>query len=208
MEMEERSSQFTSFLFEHKLSVVLGIVALICFAYGLITFLASGTAASSDIVFESSAKQNSEIVPTMVSKSIMVDVAGAVQKPGVYALPSDSRVQDALIAAGGISANADSTIIAKTLNLAAKLSDGAKLYIPSLGELGTSTDTSVLGEGTAAININTATAQVLESLPGVGSVTANKIIANRPYVTIEELVSKKAVSQSVFTKIKEMVTVY
>lgn len=208
MEGEERSSQFTSFLLEHKLSVALGIVALICFAYGLITFFASSTTASSDIVFESSAKQNSEIVPTMVSKSIMVDVAGAVQKPGVYALPSDSRVQDALIAAGGVSANADSTVIAKTLNLAAKLSDGAKLYIPSLGELGTSTDTSVLGDGVTAININTATVQVLEGLPGVGSVTAGRIVASRPYASIDELVRKKVVSQSVFTKIKEMVTVY
>ncbi|PIR78793.1 MAG: competence protein ComEA, partial [Candidatus Levybacteria bacterium CG10_big_fil_rev_8_21_14_0_10_36_30] len=133
------------------------------------------------------------------------------QKPGVFRLPPDARVQDALIAAGGISAQADRNFIEKSLNLAQKLTDGAKIYIPRQGEVATSTklttglsvDTSQSVRG--QININSATLVQLDTLPGVGQVIGQKIIDNRPYSDISQLVSKKIVSQKTFDKLKDSI---
>lgn len=212
MEFDESSSQFASFIQQHKLSLLLGVIALLFFGYGLITLLSLSSKSSSEIIFESQQTQKapSSLPQLTPVQEIMVDVAGAVSKPGVYKLPHNSRVQDALLAAGGMAETADNHIVSKTLNLAAKLIDGAKLYIPQKGEKSGEdmTSISVLGESTKLININTATSEVLDTLPGVGKVTAEKIILQRPYAVLEELVSKKAVSQSVFTKIKEMITLY
>jgi competence protein ComEA len=75
---------------------------------------------------------------------------------------------------------------------------------------GTSSNSSgsVQGSSTGSVNINQATEEELDALPGVGPVTAQKIISNRPYQSVDDLVSKKAVGQSVFSKIKDQVRVY
>lgn len=136
---------------------------------------------------------------------IMVHVDGAVGKPGVYELSSDSRVSDAVSAAGNLAQDADMTKV----NLAAKVTDGQKIYIPKIGEQSAGGSQSTAGDSTSAlVNINTATESQLDTLPGVGPVTAQKIIASRPYSTPEELLTRKAVGQSVFEKIKDLITVY
>ncbi|HYM65593.1 MAG TPA: helix-hairpin-helix domain-containing protein, partial [Candidatus Sulfotelmatobacter sp.] len=117
------------------------------------------------------------------------------------------------ISAQGLSEDADRDYISKNINLAQKLSDGAKIYIPKIGEvvsLNQNSESNVLGvqAQTSLININSATSESLDSLPGVGPVTAQKIINSRPYATIDELLSKKIVSNSVFTKIKDKITVF
>lgn len=137
---------------------------------------------------------------------LMVDVSGAVQKPGVYALTANSRVQDALIKAGGFSSMADREYIAKTINLAQVVSDGMKIYIPPLGDIIKAGEVS--GANIGKININTASSTELDSLAGVGPVTVDKIISQRPYSSIDELLTKKSVTNSVFEKIKERVSVY
>jgi len=142
---------------------------------------------------------------TKESTQIKADIEGAVVNPGVYQLSSSSRIQDLLILAGGLSAEADREWIAKNLNLAARLTDGGKVYIPKVGESTTST-TSTTGSGVSLISINNARASELESLPGIGPVTAQKIIAGRPYQTIEELLNRKIVSKSTFEKIKDQLT--
>jgi competence protein ComEA len=93
------------------------------------------------------------------------------------------------------------------MNLASKLSEGQKIYIPKLGEA-KDTKTQVLGEAdeVGLININTASEAQLDTLSGVGPVTAQKIIKARPYTNINQLIDKKVVSQSVFTKIKDSIT--
>ena len=137
---------------------------------------------------------------------IVVHVDGAVLKPGVYELSESARVSDAVSASGGLSDSADMTKV----NLAAKVSDGQKIYVPKIGE----SDVKGVGVGdagsgsTGLININTASESQLDTLPGIGPVTAQKIIASRPYSTPEELLTKKAVGQSVYEKIKDLVTVY
>ena len=147
---------------------------------------------------------------------IMVDVEGAVTSPGVYTLPVGCRVADAVAKAGGFSSSSDTLWITKNLNQAQKISDGTKLYIPTKGEVvvkeanvfGVSSGGVVVGSSAhGQTNLNRASKSELEGLYRIGPVTADKIINNRPYQTIEELLSKKVVSQSVFDAIKEEITI-
>lgn len=154
---------------------------------------------------------SSAVFPTQIT----VEVAGAVVKPGVYTLTTENRIQDLLLAAGGLGTTADRSWVAKGINLASKLSDGAKVYIPAVGEVeGESSINKVKAVGgetfisKSIININTASETQLDSLPGVGKVTTEKILAGRPYQSIEELVEKKIVNKGTFEKIKDKVSVY
>lgn len=144
---------------------------------------------------------------------VVVDVAGYVMNPGVYKLPSSSRIGDALVAAGGLSASADRDWVAKTINLAEKVKDGGKIYIPAkvvtkvTGEVeGESVSEAVVNNG--KVNINTASESELDSLVGIGEVRAKAIIEGRPYASTEELMSNAKISQSVYEGIKDQVSVY
>ncbi|MDZ4227777.1 MAG: ComEA family DNA-binding protein [Candidatus Levybacteria bacterium] len=177
------------------------------FVYGLIG-LFSANKSSEDIVFEASAEQSSK-----EARIILVDVEGAVVKPGVYKLPQESRIQDGLVAAGGLSAQADREYISKNLNLAIKLTDGAKVFIPFIGEAvrGASVPNaaSSVGVTSGLININRASEQeLIDGLDGVGIKTAQKIIAGRPHNSADELLSKKIVGAKVFEQIKDKISVY
>ena len=181
---------------------------MIFFAYGLIGLFLVNKTASDDIVFEANSATNS----STEAKTIFIDIEGAVVKPGLYKLPQGSRIQDSLISAGGLAASADRKYIAKNLNLATKLTDGAKIYIPFLGEvlrldsgLNSSSQGEIVGD---LVNINTSSQSQLEALPGIGPVTAQKIITGRPYSSVDELLSKKIVGNKVFIQIKDKVTVY
>lgn len=138
-------------------------------------------------------------------RTIKVDVSGAVEKPGVYEIPDDSRVKDVLITAGGLSAKADRNYLSKNINMAQRLADGQKVYFPFQGESAPVLGTSVTA--TSLININTASEADLDTLPGVGPATAGKIMAGRPYQNISELLSKKTISNSIYLKIKDRVTI-
>src|SRR5206468_190887 len=112
------------------------------------------------------------------------------------ALSAQSRVQDAVRAASGFATDADQQKVSQTLNLAAKLSDTMKIYIPRIGDTQTSSvlDASTLSDqngNSAVVNINTASASDLDALPGIGQVTAQKIIDNRPYTSVDDLQTKK-----------------
>lgn len=156
---------------------------------------------------------------TTQAKEISVDIEGSVQKPGVYKLKEGARVQDALIASGGMSSAADRDYVSRHFNLAQKLIDGAKLYIPQKGEQNTaiasveqnfnSNDGANLtvGDNSGLTNINSATVNELDALPKVGPVTAQKIISGRPYNKVEDLVSKKIMTQKTFDGLKDRITV-
>lgn len=135
------------------------------------------------------------------SGTIVVHIAGEVTNPGVYTMPFSSRVNDLLKIAGGLTENADKEFIDKSINLASPLKDGAKIYIPKAGE------TNTLGVSTS-ISINSSPLDELDKLPDIGQVRAQKIIDNRPYQTLEELVEKKVVGQSTFEKIKDKISLY
>jgi competence protein ComEA len=152
---------------------------------------------------------------------VVVDVEGAVEKPGVYKLALNSRIQDAITVAGGYGQEADRDWIARYFNLAQPLVDGSKIYIPAVGETvdlpvagpaGAASD-GMDGEavgiaGSGSININSASSNELESLWGIGEARAKMIIENRPYQTIEELVDKKVIPTNVFEAIKNKISVY
>jgi competence protein ComEA len=145
------------------------------------------------------------------SAEIMVDVAGAVEKPGLYKLTSGSRIGDALVMAGGLSATADREWVAKSINLAEVLKDGGKVYVPVLYKddpSQTQSKGSSLGTANNKININTASMSELDGLMGIGEVRARLIMDNRPYSNIDELVSKAKIPQSVYEEIKDSVSIY
>lgn len=206
MELEE--SSLATFLRSNLLILLLSGVGLLLLGYGLYQLVLQKD--DSPLVIEKTSVSSPEASVSANKKPIVVDVQGAVEKPGVYTLPQDSRVNDALALAGGISSEADKGAVAKGINLASPLLDGMKLYIPYVGEevVVTSVQNSqaVAGvETSGKIRLNSASSSELDSLPGVGPVTVDKIIQNRPYASLEELVNKKAVTQSVFDKIKDQI---
>lgn len=186
---------------KYKLPLAMGLGGVILLGLGVL-ILRSGQEKPQVEIISST--------PTADSK-IWADLEGAVQKPGVYELPGDARVNDLLIQAGGLSAEADREWLTKNINLAQKLTDGSKIYIPSSQEVaqfggpGLSTQGSVAGLATK-ININTASPDQLTALKGIGEKRAADIITNRPYQTLEELISKAGLPKSVFREIKEKIT--
>lgn len=181
------------------LPIGLGLLGLMFFVYGLIVLFGEARSEDKEIVFESGEQ------PLETDSQIKVDVAAGVINPGVYSLNPDARIQDGLVAAGGLSENADREWVSKNLNLAQRLADGTKIYIPKIGENVKGIAGSIASD---QININTGSIEALDSLPGVGSVTAQKIIDGRPYSSIDELLSSKIVGSKVFEEIKEKITVY
>ncbi|MBI2025902.1 MAG: ComEA family DNA-binding protein [Candidatus Levybacteria bacterium] len=194
------------FLKKHWLPLALALIGLIFFVYGLIAFI-SQPQSSNDIKFETNSTASTKDRENLIT----VDIEGAVVSPGVYKLKLGSIVQDALVLAAGLSGEADRDFVSKNINLATKLTDGQKIYIPKIGE---TVSASVLSSSTAdtnangPININTASEAQLDTLPGVGPVTAEKIINSRPYTRIEDLTSKSIVSQKVFNQIKDKITAF
>lgn len=147
---------------------------------------------------------------------LVIDVQGAVRRPGVVLLPPGARVADALAAAGGYSGQADLNAAAASLNLAALLADGAQVYVPIIGAPTAGGGGSAVGgpDGTAGggstlVNVNTATPEDLEALPGIGPVTVQKIVAGRaeqPFTTLEEMVEREVIDRGQLEDIRDLVT--
>ena len=115
--------------------------------------------------------------PVRAAPRLVVDVAGAVRRPGLYRFSAGARVEAALAAAGGGTAHADLTLV----NLAAPLADGEQILVPTRGAgAGPATASSGAASSPAApLDLNSATAEQLDTLPGVGPATAAKIVAYR-----------------------------
>lgn len=173
------------------------------------------------LVFVSRAPAGNAITlqPAPTDAPIAVHVIGAVPRPGLYEFPEGTRIQDAIDAAGGLLAEADSA----SLNLAALLEDGQQLNIPyALGsepvlnattlELPTSaTEVPTANPNIDLININTATFEELQTLPRIGKATAQKIIdyrtENGPFSNIESILNVSGVGLGTFDEIKDLITV-
>lgn len=146
--------------------------------------------------------EESQIPPTPVPQ-VVVDVAGAVARPGIVRLPAGARVAEAIAASGGVTPDADLAV----LNRAALLRDGARVYVPRLGEsppagsAGTDAETK--------IDVNHASAAELESLPGIGPATASRIMRSRdkqPFSKLDELQTRGLVTARVLADIRELLT--
>lgn len=146
--------------------------------------------------------------PTATPAPLSVYVTGAVNQPGVVRVSPGARVQDAVAAAGGLAPDADQ----ERANLAAPLYDGQHLHLPAVGELTVPIGTDGTGSTQAElININTAAAGELISLPGIGDVMASRIVAYReehgPFATIEEVMNVPGIGETRFDGFKGMITV-
>jgi competence protein ComEA len=146
-----------------------------------------------------------------VAETIVVHVAGAVVAPGVRELPTDSRVVDAVDAAGGLLPEADGA----RLNLAARLQDGERVYVPRVGEV---VPAAIGGSGagpgaadTGPVNLNEADEEVLDALPGIGPATAAAIVQHRTeigrYTSVDQLLDVRGIGPAKLEQLRPLVTV-
>lgn len=145
-----------------------------------------------------------EATPAPTPQTILVDVVGAIAHPGVVRLPAGSRVLDALLAAGGMTGDADLF----ALNKAAPVRDGARIYVPRPGEAVPAG--SAAGSAEVRVNLNAATAGELDALPGVGPATAAAIVrarSTKPFAAIDELQTRGLVSARIFAELRDLVSV-
>jgi competence protein ComEA len=138
---------------------------------------------------------------------LVVHLSGEVIMPGIYQLPVGARIDDALKAAGGPTDSGD----IQRLNLAARLADGQQIVVPKRINPVLATFSTAPSPTPGRINLNAASVAELDQLPGVGPVTAQRIVAYReqhgPFTKVEQLREAKLVNAPTFEKIKELVTV-
>ena len=222
--------------FNKKQKIILAIILfiiIIAFLYYIYTkdepTFISGEEIVEENAIENTQKKGEEVKKEEIEK-IVVHVSGAVNKEGVFELEENSRISDAIDKAGGLKENADT----KNLNLAFKLEDGMKIYIPMIGEnteenIGmnavdetskyiTSSGGVVQENGesekkneTGKVNINTATQTELETLPGIGPSTSLKIIdyreENGKFQSIEEIKEVSGIGDAKYENIKDLICV-
>ena len=162
--------------------------------------------------------QNSDFTGAKAPR-LLVHVLGEVKHPGVYELAAESRVVDAVSAAGGFTERADTG----SMNLARKLTDGEQVYVTALGETRPPVADAPVGGGPGAgsgagsgsggglVNLNTATAAELETLPRIGPAMAQRILdyrtANGPFTSVDELTDVPGIGEATLEGLRELVTV-
>lgn len=142
--------------------------------------------------------------PPAPSAQLVVDVAGAVRRPGLYHLATGTRIADAVTAAGGATAKADVALV----NLAAPLADGEEVLVPARGEASAAAAGGAPSP-TAPLDLNTASADQLDALPGVGPTTAQRIVdyrqAHGPFRSVDELEGVPGIGPSKLAQLKGLV---
>jgi competence protein ComEA len=171
--------------------------------------LPSARAPASSASSRTSARTTAAAARASPVAQILVQAAGAVVRPGVYRLASTARVADLLRAAGGPAADAD----AQALALAAPLTDGERVYVPRAGEAVASPGSvrSVPSTVALKVNLNTATAEQLDALPGVGPATAAAIIDYRtrhgPFDSVDDLLDVRGIGPAKLDGFRDLVVV-
>ncbi|GAB4219264.1 MAG: helix-hairpin-helix domain-containing protein [Candidatus Microgenomates bacterium] len=176
-------------------------------------------------------KNNSQIEENNIIKTdtqtknvlkIYIDVSGSVNNPDLYEAPNGTRLKDIIKKAGGLSETADKNYFYRNFNLARILNDQEKIYIPSIWEVQSGlftenqtqfdllspnySQTNNITYESSLININQATIDELDTLPGIGKATAQKIIDNRPYQNLDDLINKKITNKTTYEKIKNLIS--
>jgi competence protein ComEA len=170
---------------ERRRAIAIGLIAVLALAV-VARHLTGSHAPSADTARAAAALASPPATTTTAATAFFVDVVGAVHRPGLYRLPDGSRIADAVRRAGGATRRADLALV----NLAAPLSDGVQVVVPVRG----AAIPSAAGPGGAPVgpvHLNSATLEELDALPGVGPVTAQKILdyrqKNGPFTSVDDL---------------------
>jgi len=156
--------------------------------------------------------QEAAAVTSSTTTAIYVQVAGAVRRPGVYQVPADARVFQAVMEAGGFTEEADQ----QALTLAARVTDGCRIYVPRIGEtvegpleLVSPGSGSGSEESTGIVSLNSATLEQLDSLPGIGPAIAQDIItyreANGPFTSVDQLTDVPGIGSARLEQLRPLV---
>lgn len=227
-ERVKRMDRWAGKLLGHK-AVVVAILVVIAAASGLamasfgghsssVSFERSDEASVSDVRGAGDASSDDESSAKSSSAAeVYVDVDGAVVRPGVYRLKDGALVSQAIDAAGGLTAEADVT----GLNRASKVADGQKIYVPKVGERqaaaavggaeSSAATTPGAGSSSELVNINTASAAELQTLPGIGPSMAQSIIDERTkngaFASVDDLMRVSGIGEKKLAKIKDCICV-
>ncbi len=188
------------------------VVLAVSGGHGLVAVEGGGSAVSG----ERSPHPRGSPAMSAAGGELVIDVQGAVLRPGVVRLPAGARVADAIGAAGGYGPRVAVERVGQVLNLAANLQDGDKVVVPSRDD--PAVGSAAPGQGAPAgssgtggpVDLNHATAAELDALPGIGPVTAAKIIAAReeqPFASLDDLRTRKVLGAATLEKIKDLVVV-
>ena len=229
-ERVKRMDRWAGKLLGHK-AVVVAMLVVIAMASGLA--MASFGGESGGVSFErndgsgTSVEREAEDAPSddavgsskksSSAAEVYIDVDGAVASPGVYRLKEGARVSQAIDAAGGLTAEADVT----GLNRASKVTDGQKIYVPTVGEQqavtagdgadGSAAAVSGAGASSGLVNINTASAAELQTLSGIGPSMAQSIIDERTqngaFASVDDLMRVSGIGEKKLSKIKDCICV-
>lgn len=188
-----------------KIAIALVIlVALIIFW----TFKSPNQSANSQLNYlTSTADSVSEPVSAVKSESYFVEISGQVKNPGVYQLDREIFTLELIQLAGGFTSQADLAYIHKVLTLASKVTASQKIYIPANNETPSANSLSNNSSTNGLININTASQNELMNLPGVGEVTAQKIVAARPFTNIEGLLEVDGIGDTTYNNLVSLITI-
>ena len=197
------------------------VAALVLAGAAVVRFWPQGAASTGDdfqVALAAQEDETSESLSVQSSGEIAVDVEGAVKHPGLYMVAAGSRIGDAIEAAGGVTNKAASGQV----NLAQSLEDGQQVYVPSKQE-GSSRRSSDSGSGSAGsggatassagdkININTATAEELQALPGIGEALSQRIVdyrdANGAFSQVEDITNVSGIGDAILANIKDIICV-
>ena len=193
--------------------IVVACIVLVVLA--LVRFVPTETSASQDFEAPAQAEEQAASEQDSDVRQVGVDVEGAVASPGLYLVSADARVNDAVGAAGGMTADADR----QRVNLAQKVEDGMQVYVPSREEAPAATGTTTTGAGQASssgaskgkVNLNTASAEELQTLSGIGPSLSQRIIdyrqANGPFKSVDDLRKVSGIGDTRFKSLKDLVCV-
>ena len=203
----------------------LRILIAVIFALGTIAFTLAWLGSSApplvggeaQLQEPSDASTNADLPSTLLAtetpslpSTVIVYISGAVGRPDVYELPSNARLKDLVLAAGGLAADAD----AEQINLAERLKDSDHIHVPRQGEAPSDgamvADTASVAQD-GLLDLNTASASDLDNLPGIGQSFAERIIeyrtANGPFTSVNDLQKVKGIGAALFAKIAPLVSV-
>jgi competence protein ComEA len=187
-------------------SLAVSVLVLVGVGTAIVVWVVRTPPAPESVIPQATASSSVAASSADPGESILVQAAGAVVSPGVYRLDGDARVVDVIDAAGGLAPGADPN----RLSLAAKVSDGERVYVPLVGEALPASPSGAAADS-GPIDLNTADEAALDALPGVGPATAKAIVAYReshgPFTSVDQLLEVRGIGPAKLDQLADLVRV-